>query len=234
MSSVFQVADILTDAARMANVPTFTATTNVTTTQSTYWTVQAARSLSARLRSAFNDDGDFLRVAELATQAGLNTLSLPTDAGEVHAVLWRKTSSDFYLLYPGDLGVLEDLADGDPETWDQTSPPRYRLEGSQIAFYPPSSEAENITIFYTGHLDLTGATSFTARLDADRWITLDVAIRVLQSQGRDASVLLQDKLLLEQQLFSPARNRQPTQPKTIRDTRGQRMDQLRRSRWRSG
>ncbi len=232
MSTVFQVADILTDAARMANVPAFGATTNVTSTQATYWAVQAARSLSARLRGSFSEDADFLRVQDLQTQAGLNTISLPTDAGEVHAVLWRKTSSDFYLLNRGDLGVLEDLADGEPDTWDNTAPPRYRLEGEQIAFYPPSSGAENITIFYTGHLDLTGETFFTARLDADRWITLDVAIRVLQSQSRDASVLIQDKLLLEQQLFSPARRRQPTQPQTIRDTRGQRMEQFRRNRWR--
>lgn len=231
MATVFQVSDILSDAARMANVPPFGASTNVTSTQALYWLVQSARSLSARLRAAFGEDADYLRVAQLQTQAGLNTLSLPTDAGEVHAVLWQRTASDFQLLEGGDLNVLEDLPDGEPEPWRSAGKPKYRLEGEQLGLYPPSSEIETIILFYTEHLDLSGETQFTSRLDADRWLTLDVAIRVMQSQGRDPSMFLQDRLMLEANLFSPARKRQPTRPQTIRDTSALRLDHIRRNRW---
>jgi hypothetical protein len=230
MATIFTISEIVADIARTANVPDFSSTTNVTANQITYWLTMSARSLSARIRSAFGENADYLRVAELQTQAGLNTLSLPTDAGEVHAVLWRRTSSDFHLLFPGSLNDLEDLADGDIQPWRDFGEPKYRLEGEQIAFYPPSSEVENITVFYTGHLDLSGETFFASRLDADRLITLDVAIRVLQAQGRDASVLLQDKLMLEQHFFSPSRNRQPTRSVSIRDVRSLRGDRI-RSRW---
>lgn len=229
MASTFSCADILTDAARLANVPAFAADTNVTTTMATYWLVQGARTFTARLRQAF-DDGDFLKLATLSVPAGLNICSLPVDTGEVHSAVWVKSSTDYRLLRVGNMEVLEDLADGDPLPWSQSGTPTYRIEGETIAFYPPSSEAESVILFYTDHLELTGETYFAARLDTDRWLALEVAIRVLQSQNRDASGLIQDKLMSEANIFSPARNRAPKRNNTIRDVRGATIGNARRDR----
>jgi hypothetical protein len=47
------------------------------------------------------------------------------------------------------------------------------------ALYPAPLDAQTLVVFYTNHTDLTGATSFVSRLDVDRWLTLDVACKVL-------------------------------------------------------
>lgn len=232
MASTFVIADILTDAARTANVPDFTADTNITTTQATMWIVQGARSFSARVRQVFGENHDFLRETALVTQAGFNTLSLPADAGEVHQVLWAKTASDYRLLSYATADHLVDAQDGDLASWASRCAPTYRLEGETITFYPASSEAETVIIFYTSHLKLGGQTYFSSRLDADRWLALDVAVRILQAKGRDPSVLLQDKLLLEAQVFNPARNRTPNRVVTIRDSRAAQEAAARHDRWR--
>jgi hypothetical protein len=231
MASVFVIADILTDAARMANVPAFAADTNVTTTMATYWVVQGARTFTARLRSAFGEDADYLREATITSQAGINTVSLPPDAGEVHSVLWCRTASDYRLLRNGTQDRLVDLQEGNPMPWREFGEPSFRLEGETLAFYPPSSEAENLIVFYTSHLKLGGQTYFSARLDTDRWLALDVAVRVLQSQGRDPTVLTQDKLMLEAQVFNPSRGRQPNRVVTIRNTGAERAMASWRDRW---
>ncbi len=232
MSTTFDVSDILATAAREANVPPFSTDTNVTLAQSTYWLVQGARSFSARLKQALGDDGDYLKIATLTTVPNLNFVSLPADCGEIHSLLWARTSSDYRLLRTGNMEVLEDLADGDPIAWSTYADPQYRIEGETIAFYPPSTDAETLYLFYADHLQLEDQTYFAARLDADRWLALDVAIRVVQSQGRDPSMLKQDKLMLEAGLFSSARRRAPKTIQTIRDTRSAELNRGLRDRWR--
>lgn len=231
MAQTFEISDVLADAAREANVPPFAADTNVTLAQATHWMIQGARSLSARLRQSFGDDGDFLKVTTLTTIPSLNFISLPEQAGEIRSVVWARTSSDYRLLRPGNMEEVELLADGDLRAWRDDVTPTYRLEGETLSFYPASSEAESIVLFYTDHLDLTGQDHFPARLDADRWLVLDLAIRVVRAQGRDPALLIQDKLLLETHLFAPARQRMPARINTIRDVRGAEEVRTLRSRW---
>lgn len=231
MASTFNVADILTDAARAANVPDFASDTNVTLTQATYWAIQGARSYSARLRQVFGENHDFLKEITLQTQAGYDTLSLPADAGELHQVVWARTSSDFRLLGYANADQLPEMQEGTTGPWRDRMQPVYRLEGETVRFLPGSSEAETVIIFYTSHLKWNDQTYFSARLDADRWLSLDIAVRVLQSQGRDPGVLLQDKVMLEAQLFNPARNRTPNRVVTIRDARCAAENAAWRDRW---
>lgn len=227
MASTFVLSNLLTDAARLANVPAFSTTTNVTATQATYWLVQSGRALTARMRAAFGDDADHARSADLNVPVGLGYVSLPEDCGEIHAVVWQKSSSESILLAQGQLEDLE-TNDTTSQSWAGSETPKYRLEGETLRFTPPSAEVEAITLFYTGHADLTGQTNMIARLDGDRWITLDVAIRVLQAQARDAAHLLQEKVMLEANLFSPSRKRRPKGIARIRDTRSA---AIRRSGW---
>ena len=231
MASTFNVSEILTDAARMSNTPDFASDTNVTATQATYWLIQSARSYTARLRQVFGENHDFLKEITLQTQPGFDTLSLPAEAGELHQVIWARTSSDYRLLSYAQADQLPEMQEGTPGTWRDGPQPCYRLEGETVRFLPGSSVAETVIIFYTSTLRWLDQTYFSARLDADRWMTLDVAVRVLQSQGRDPSVLLQDKVMLEAQLFNPARNRTPNRVVTIRDTRCAAENAAWRDRW---
>lgn len=230
MSTTFSVSEILTDVARSANVPPFSGTTNVTLTQATYWLVQSARSLSALLRQKLGEDLDLLQSVNLTSVPTFNLVSLPSDCGEVHSVLWQKSATDFRLL---ERVQAEDLEESDTPTKAWECAPRYRLEGNTIALYPASSDAETLLVFYTNHVDVSGeATSFQGRLDFDRWVTLDVICKVLAAKSRDSSSFLQDKMLLEKELFSQARKREPNRTNTIRDTRTADRVRWMRDRWR--
>lgn len=236
MAVSFVVADMLADVARTAMVPDFTSTTNITSSQIAYKLAQSARSFSAKLKQRRGVDLDYLNQATLTVQAGVGLTSLPSDCGEVHAVLWQKTSSDWRLL---DAAPIDDYEAGqldELKLWREQCTPHYQLQGNTITFYPASSGAETVTVLYTKHLDVAGETSFFSRADADRWITLDLVIWVLNAQGRheQAQVYLQEKALLEVDLFSAARNRDPNAVHTIRDTVGRRRDQFFRDRDRWG
>lgn len=233
MATSFSVTDILADVARRANVPAFTTTTNVTTAQATGWLVQSARSLSALFRQKLGEDNDFIQQGTLTVQANVGLASLPSNCGEVHALLWVRSTSDYRLLDAADLDQFEDLQTGDIRKWTDGPAPTYRLMGNTVTFFPPSSEEETVLIYYTTHLDLTGQTSFFARLDADLWLTLDVVCKLLNAQGRAdvAAVYLQEKMMLEANLFSGARERDPYQVNTIRDTKSRRARGRWRDRW---
>lgn len=215
MSTSFSIADILADVATLCNVPPFTTTSHTTSTRATYWIHQSVRALSAMYRQKLGRDNDFVQTATLTTVPGLALVSLPADCGEVHAIVWQKSATDHQILASAN---LDEVADNVAPENAWTFAPKYRLEGSAIALYPLSNESETLTVYYTNHTDSSGV-DIQARLDSDRWITLDVAARVLQSKERDAGVLVADKAVLEANLFSPARARDPYVVNTIRDTR---------------
>lgn len=229
MGTSFVVADIITDIARTANVPTFTASTNVTTSQVNYWLYQSARSLSALFRQKLGEDADFVTTAEITVQAGFRLASLPTDCGEVHAVLWKKSASDLYLMDTADIDAFED--GGDPDT-DWEKPPLWRLEGNTVAVYPLPLTEQTLVVYYTNHLSLAAST-FVARVDSDRWLALDVAAKVLAAKQRDYSMVQQEKLLLQADMFSTNRRRDFNAVSTIRDTRTRRLRTL-SDNWRRG
>lgn len=216
MGAQYTVANIVADIARLANVPAFSASTHVTSGAVTYWLSQSARALSALYLQKFSADLDYIRSVEMATVPGLNLVSLPEDCHEVHAVLWAKTATDYRLLgAQADVSELENIVDEPTADWGEKEP-RYRLEGATIAFYPASAVAERLLVMYTTHLNLDGATTFLSRLDCDRWLTLDVLCKVLSAKQRDPSMFVQEKLLLQQDMFSRNRSRLPNATHTIR------------------
>lgn len=228
MATVFNIADMTADIARRCNSPTFTSSTNVTSGQVTYWLVQSARSLSALLRQKHCEDNDLLTSATLTTVADFELVSLPADFGELHALVWQKSNTDYRLLEPAALDDFQESMAPD-QAWE--CPPKYRLEGNTIRFLPASTEAETLTLIYTNHMDLTGETNFQSRLDADLWITLTVCERVLGAKGRDPSAFIAEKQMLEANLFAPSRRRDAYGPSTIRDVRSRRGATASRDRW---
>lgn len=233
MATSFTVASITADIAKLCNVPTFTTTTNTTAAQVTYWLVQSARAISALYRQKCGADLDYLVTAQLTTVPGFSLVSLPADCGEVHSVLWAKTANDYRLLESAGVDDLETTVDTVTEDWDQTTP-KYRLEGNTVALYPAPLDAQTLVVLYTNHTDLTGATSFVSRLDVDRWLTLDVACKVLMSKQRDYSLFVQEKAMLEANLFSTGRRRDTNAVTTIRDVRNKPWQRLIKDNWRRG
>jgi len=228
MAVSFVIADIIADVARRCNCPAFSASSNVTNGTVNYWLAQSARSWSALLQASQCEDNDLVTTATLNTVASFELVSLPPDCSDVHAVLWQKAADDYQLMKPAALDDLEGTSPPD-KAWECA--PRYRLEGNLLRLLPASTEAEKLTLFYTNHLVTTGETHLQSRLDADLWMTLDVAIKVLGAKNRDATALQAEKAVLEQNIKSSARRRDAYGPSTIRDVRSRGWRRAVRNTW---
>ncbi len=232
VASSFSVADLLVAIAAQSSSPAFSSNTRITQAQATAWIAQSARSLSALLRQKFPEDRELLQYAELATIPSFPIVSLPPDCGEVHSVVWLRSASEAELLASAGAEdtILQPLDTG--TGWDSGESPRWRLEGQTLALYPASGKAETLQVFYTTHLSPTSG-SFQARLDFDRWVELDVCIKIATSKKKQADIVefQKQKALLENDLFSRARRRDVAERHTMRDTRLERLMADYRRRW---
>ena len=219
MASTFVVASIISDIAVLTNSGTaFSANTRVTDTQVTYWLEQAVRTFSALLRQYHAEDRDLITSVALNTVASQAFVTMPATFGELNAVLWARGVNDYVLLRKAN---QSDLVERDPSGWDAVDPV-YRLEGETIAFYPTPTKVHPLQVFYTNHLATPLGASIASRVDADRWLALDVAVRVATAKRQPTAEFQQQKALIEDDLLSFARNRDEDEVITIRDTRGER------------
>ncbi|HEX6239961.1 MAG TPA: hypothetical protein VFZ61_03670 [Polyangiales bacterium] len=227
MASTFQVADILADVADLTQSPAFSASTRVTATRATYWLTQSVRALSALLRQHHYDDREMLQTQDLVTVPNLGMVSLPVDCGEVHALL-RQVDSEDYELVRG--AQQDDLVHVSPKSWAQQAP-CWRMEGQTVALYPPPTAAHVLRLYYTVHLPTPLGATIQARIDSDRWLTLDVAAKVATAKGKSTVQFDQQKALVENDFLSRARARDEETVHTIRDTRAERANAWYRQRW---
>ena len=228
MATTFQVSDILADVAEQTQSPPFAANTRVTLTRATYWLTQAVRALSALLRQHHYDDREMLQTQDLVTVPSLGMVSLPANCGEVHAVLWQRGTEDYTLIRTAQKDDLTQLV---PRAW-KDSDPCCRLEGETLGLYPPPLEVNNLKVYYTTHMASSGlGASIQSRLDADRWLTLDVATKVMIAKGKSPAQFEQSKALLENDFLNAMRERDEEAVHTIRDTRFERARSEYRRRW---
>jgi hypothetical protein len=217
VATTFTVAEIVSDIAAQTNSPPFATTTRVTDTQVTYWLAQSVRSLSALLRQHHIEDRELLQVAAAVTVASVKTVALPANCGEVHAVIWARGANDYVLL-----GTAQqaDLVERSTQGWDQVTP-AWRLEGETLAFYPSPIAVHNLEVYYTNHVATPLGSTVQMRLDCDRWLTLDVAIKVATAKSKSTAEFQQQKALIENDFLSRARERDVHKTHTIRDVRGE-------------
>lgn len=99
---------------------------------------------------------------------------------------------------------------------------RYRVMGSKIHFTPTPSSAQFITIHYVPRLPQLLADSDTADFVSGwtEYIIVDAAIKALQKEESDVSILLNQKMMLKQRIEESAMNRDAGEPQTITNSRG--------------
>lgn len=98
---------------------------------------------------------------------------------------------------------------------------RYRLLGDKIEFIPTPSGAQFIRLWYIPKMDqllkdtdiLDGVSGWT------EYVIVDAAIRALQKEESDTSVLQLQKQMLKQRIEESAMNRDAGQPDSISDVR---------------
>lgn len=100
---------------------------------------------------------------------------------------------------------------------------RYRVVGDKIYFIPTPSGAQFIRIWYTPRMTqllqdtdiITGISGWT------EYVIVDAAIKAMQKEESDTSVLMGQKMALRQRIEESAMNRDIGSPDTISNTRSQ-------------
>lgn len=98
---------------------------------------------------------------------------------------------------------------------------RYRIMGNKIKFIPTPASGQYITLWYIPRLAsllkdtdvLDGVSGWT------EYVIVDAAIKALQKEESDVSVLMAEKMAIKQRIEETATNRDAGQPDTISNTR---------------
>lgn len=231
MATTFSVAEITTNVQTLTASPAFSSSTRVTSAQVTYWFAQAVRAISALLRQRFPDDLDLVSIATLSVSALSDARALPTDTGEIQSVVWARAPYDYRPLRPAQ---QDDLTERTARDWT-TCDPAYRVEDELLALYPAPTAATTLEVYYsTGIGYAGGSTQLLSRIDVDQWIALWIAAKVAMAKRQSPLPFDQARAMIENDLLSVERERDPNAVHTIRDVRGQAALQQYRRHWRSG
>jgi hypothetical protein len=98
----------------------------------------------------------------------------------------------------------------------------YRLFGSGIQFIPNPTSGQTIRIWYAPRLPALLQDTDVTTISISGWIEyviVDAAIKALQKEESDVSILLAQKAALKVRIEAGAQNRDAGQPDTISDTR---------------
>lgn len=100
---------------------------------------------------------------------------------------------------------------------------QYRVMGDNIEFIPTPSANQPLRIWYVPRLPQLLMDSDITSSSISGWIEyviVDVAIKAMQKEESDVSILMAQKMALKQRIEETAANRDPGRPDTISDTRG--------------
>lgn len=169
------------------------------------------------LIGAYGEDY-FLSEDTFSTVAGTADYALPDDFYKLRGVDISLNGSDYITAKKFNFNERNRNTD---VTWGTRSAPhfRYRLMGSNIKFSPVPQSAASIKIWY-----VPTATALT--VDADQYddlnqyseyVVVDAAIKMLQKEESDVTVLMNQKMALKRRLEEMANNRDIGQPESVRD-----------------
>jgi hypothetical protein len=98
---------------------------------------------------------------------------------------------------------------------------RYRLNGNTLMFIPTPSAGQTFTVWYIPRVNqLLQDTDMADGVNGwIEYIITDAAIKAMQKQEADVSVLMAQKQMLKQRIEESAMNRDAGQPDTISPTR---------------
>lgn len=217
MNITFTVASVLENARQRMAIPAFSASTNVTQSQSLLWLNQSLESLQALTRQKLGGDYDLLTTGSLSTTTNSALVTLPAICGEMHDLLWVK---DATTIVPLEAMTKDDLTTNafDPGEW--TAPPRYRLEGNSLRLSPVPNQAYALQIWFTNHAAITATgDTVTGRLDWSQWLELDLCAKCCQRKRRfsDVAMFEQLKTALAADMFSRKRRRDQNAVHQVRD-----------------
>jgi hypothetical protein len=152
------------------------------------------------------------------TVANTDSYVLPANFYKLKGVDAQITSDKWYSMRPFNFNERNRNND---VTWGLINGPniRYRLLGDNIKFSPAPEAAYDIRLWYTPtapKLVLDTDTLKDLNFYAD-YVIVDVAIKYLQKEESDVSVLMQQKAELKRRIEIMANNRDEGQPESVSD-----------------
>jgi hypothetical protein len=178
--------------------------------------------LSGLVTRAFGDHY-WQQTATLATQAGLDLVSLPSDTMTISSVHWL-TNNSAYPLARADVHEYDPRSQswGQPNDWSPTYGvlPMYTVEANVIRLVPTPNAVYSLRVAYTTGLFVTALTdTIPANLGWKEYLVNDFAEMVRQREDKDASNFTARRMEVQDQILDQAAQRDRFATYQVRDTR---------------
>lgn len=152
------------------------------------------------------------------TTVGEDSYDLPADFYKLKGVDAKITASDWFSLRPFNFNERNRNLDA---SWGLLNVPsiRYRLLGNQIKFSPVPDAGATIRLWYTPIAPVLVADSDVLtdlNFYAD-YVIIDAAIKYLNKEESDVTVLSQQKMDMRRRIETMANNRDEGQPESVSD-----------------
>lgn len=159
-----------------------------------------------------------------STVADQDAYDLPADFYELKGVDMRLTNNDWVTLERFNFNERNRWQTS--RAWDGISEVRYRIVGNQIRFSPTPGASTEYKIWYVP--TATQLTDDGDTLDElngySEYIVVDTAIKMLQKEESDVSLLLAQKEKLAQRIRDKAANRDAAVAATVQDVSAEEED----------
>lgn len=199
-------------------LPTFSSSTWVTTTQINALINASLQALYGMLIEAYGDNY-FTESTTLTTTADVNTTSLPSGSYKLVALWWVRGTDDVVRIRRADVDDMR-LAYYSSKDWNAYGP-KFRLLGaSSIQWLPTPSAAYDVRCVHVklpSDLSADGDT-FEAGAGWEEWVVNDVCAMLAAREEKDPSLYLQKRADAETRIRQQAPERDEGSPLQIRDT----------------
>lgn len=210
---------VLKEAIRTrADLPAFSASTWVTTTQINALTNESLQGYYALLWTLFGDE--YYSTSSTITASSATT-SVPTRCIKILNLWWLRGTDDVVRINRGNADDLL-LANYASKAWTDYAP-RYRLQGTgTILWLPTPSTSYNVRcdhVALPADLSADGDTLFSGA-GWEQWVVADVCLKLAQREEKDPSVFMAERAEWEARIRAQAPDRIEGEPLQLRDVSG--------------
>ena len=208
---------LLEDIRTRYDLPAWSATTRITTTQAQRLINLSLQSFYAMLCEAYGDNY-FAQSYTFTTQKDVGISSLPADFYKLLSLAWRKDTAYYIPIRKASTEMM--MTTGlDSKSWTQYVP-HYRLTSQAIQWARVPADVYTVDMWYVAlPADLVnGSDSFNGGPGWDEWVTLDVCRRIAESEQKDISTWKAMRDDVEQRIRTQSPDRDESEAMQVRDT----------------
>jgi hypothetical protein len=197
------------------DLPAFSSTTHITTTQINALTNDSLQGYYALLLSLYGDE--YYSTSSTITASSATT-AVPTRCLKILNLWWLRGTDDVVRIQRGSADDLL-LANYASKTWTEYGP-KYRLQGTgTILWLPTPSTSYNVRcdhVALPADLSADGDTLFSGA-GWEQWVIADVCQKLAQREEKDPSVFMAERAGWEARILAQAPDRTEGEPLQLRD-----------------